>query len=84
MINTVHIKKVNVLRVYYTYGYGHTTLMATDVLRLQQRAYDTYGYGRTALTATGILGLRLLVYYAYGYGRIAATTTGVLWACGGV
>ena len=81
---STRIKKVNVLRAYYTYGYGRTTLMATDVLRLRQWAYDTYGYGRTALTARGILGLRLLVYYAYGYGRIAATTTGVLWACDGV
>ena len=63
-------KKVNVLRAYYTYGYGRTTPTATGVLRLRLRAYDAYGYGRTSL--------RLRAYYAYGYGRIAATTTGVL------
>ena len=74
------IKKVNVLRAYYAYGYGRTTLTATGVLRLQLRAYDAYGYGRTTLTATGVLGLRLQAYYAYGYGRIVATTTGVLQA----
>ena len=32
-------KKVNVLRAYYTYGYGRTTTMATGVLRLRLRAY---------------------------------------------
>ena len=46
-------KKVNVLRAYYTYGYGRTTTMATGVLRL--RAYNAYGYGRATLTATGVL-----------------------------
>ena len=45
-------KKVNVLRVYYTYGYGRTTTMATGVLRLRLWAY---GYGRATLTATGVL-----------------------------
>ena len=73
------IKKVNVLRAYYTYGYGRTTLTATGV-RLRLGAYDAYGCGRTTLTATGVLGLRLRAYYAYGYGRIVATTTGVLQA----
>ena len=72
------IKKVNILRAYYTYDYGRTTFMATGVLRLWLWAYDAYGYGRTTLTATGGLGLRLRVYYVYGYGRITATTTGVL------
>ena len=74
------IKKVNVLRAYYAYGYGRTTLTATGVRRLWLRAYDAYGYGRTWSKATGVLGLRLRAYYAYGYGRIAATTTGVLQA----
>ena len=72
------IKKVNVLRAYYTYGYWRTTLTAMGVLHLWLQAYDAYGYGRATLTATGVLGLRLRTYYAYGYGRIAATTTGVL------
>ena len=62
------IKKINVLRAYYTYGYGRTMLTATDVLRLQLRTYDAYGYGRTTLTATGVLGLRLRAYYACGTG----------------
>ncbi len=48
-------KKVNVLRAYYTYGYGRTTPTATGVLRLRLRAYDAYGYGRTTPTATGVL-----------------------------
>ena len=39
------IKKVNVLRAYYAYGYGRTTLTATGVLRLRLRAYNAYGYG---------------------------------------
>ena len=47
------IKKVNVLRAYYTYGYGRTTLMATGVRRL--RACYAYGYGRIAATTTGVL-----------------------------
>ena len=75
-----HIKKVNVLRAYYTYGYGRTTLTATGILRLRLRAYDAYGYGHATLMATGVLGLRLWAYYTYGYGRIAATTTVVLQA----
>ncbi len=48
-------KKVNVLRAYYTYGYGRTTPTATGVLRLRLRAYDAYGYGSATLTATGVL-----------------------------
>ena len=72
-----NIKKVNVLRAYYTYGYGRTTLTATGVLRLWLRAYDAYGYGRTTLAATGV-GLRLWAYRGYDYGR----ATGVL--CGRV
>ena len=64
------IKKVNVLRAYYAYGYGRTTptgygrttLTATGVLRLRLRAYDAYGYGRTWSKATGVLGLRLRAY----------------------
>ena len=34
------MKKVNVLRAYYTYDYGRTTFMATGVLRLWLQAYD--------------------------------------------
>ena len=72
------IKKVNVLRAYYAYGYGRTTLTATGVLRLWLQGYDAYGYGRTTLTATGVLRLRLRAYRGYNYGR----ATGVL--CGRV
>ena len=56
------IKKVNVQRAYYAYGYGRTTLTATGVLRLRLRAYDAYGYVRTWSKATGVLGLRLRAY----------------------
>ena len=49
------IKKVNVLRAYYVYGYGRTTLTATGVLRSRLRAYYAYGYGRIAATTTGVL-----------------------------
>ena len=56
------IKKVNVLRAYYAYGYGRTTPTATGVLRLRLRAYDAYGYGRTWSKATCVLGLRLRAY----------------------
>ena len=62
LIYGTRIKKVNVLRAYYAYGYGRTTPMATDVLRLRLRAYDAYGYGRTWSKATGVLGLRLRAY----------------------
>ena len=41
------IKKVNVLRAYYTYGYGRTT-------RSRLRAYYAYGYGR--MTRGGVMG----------------------------
>ena len=47
-------KKVNVLRAYYTYGYGRKTPTATGVLRLRLR--------RTTPTATGVLRLRLRAY----------------------
>ena len=55
------------LRAYYCYGYGCTTTMATDVLRLRLRAYYDYGYGRTMTEATGERTgvLRLLFYCVY-------------------
>ena len=49
------IKTVSVLRVYYTYGYGRTTLTATGVLGLRLRAYYAHGYRRLAATTTGML-----------------------------
>ena len=49
------IKKVNVLRAYYAYGYGRTWSKATGVLGLRLRAYYAYGYGRIAATTTGVL-----------------------------
>ena len=73
-----HIKKVNVLRAYYTYGYGRTTLTATGVLRLRLRGYFAYSYGSTWSKATGVLRLQLRAYRGYNYGR----ATGVL--CGRV
>ena len=60
-IVTVHaLKKVNVLQVYYTYGYKRTALMATGVLRLWLLGLRlwvcyTYGYGHIAATTTGVL-----------------------------
>ena len=55
-IYTVHaFKKINVLRVYYTYGYGRAMLTATGVLGLRLQAYYAYGYGRITATTTGVL-----------------------------